>query len=229
MHERNGAAADDRRDRRANQHVLAVLGEETVYRPQLPEADFLCFFRGVQQAQERRQKRDAENVSDDHAGAGDATQLCESRVVRRQERIEGQRGGNGGKGEPRSGARTGMRQRLLEPTEAVSLGAIAHAELYAKIHPQTHEQHDERDGDHVETGVDQQTDGGGDGQPDNDGSEDREDHPHRAQRQPQHDQRGPEHQAHEQCPTIGDAGEFFIGHRHGAGDPHIHAVFRPKA
>ena len=124
--------------------------EKAVERRERRPADRRRLAVRLERRKQRRQQRYGGQERDDHAGSGDQSELGETDIGGRQERVEGGRDrGRGEQKRPRDPARRRL-ERLAEIAVRVPFGAIADAELDAEIDAEADEQHRESDRDQVQ-------------------------------------------------------------------------------
>ncbi len=143
-------------------HELSTGAEER-------EAERLRLALRIEHREQRGQHRDAGEIRDHHAHAGDLPELGHAAVGGRQERQEARSRRGGGERQRRAGIARGVHQRELEIVDGEAVGAVAHAELDAEIDAEADEQHRERDRDQVERPDHQEAERGRHRQPDRPG------------------------------------------------------------
>ncbi len=117
-------------------------------------------------------------------------------------------------------------QGLGEIVVAMTLVAVAHAELDAEIDGDADEQHGEGDGDRVERTDHADGEGRGRDQPDDERGHDRREQAQRAQRKEQPQAEEPDRQHRRAHRALAQRGELRVRQRHRPGDAHAHAVLR---
>ena len=200
--------------------------QETVDRRERGVAERVRLARRLEQAHHRRQDADAGEEGDQHAEAGDQSELGQALVVGRQERQETGRGGERRQRQRRAGAPAGMQERLAHAVDLVPLGAVADAVLEAEIDPEPDEQHREINRDQIERPDQQHAERRRQRQPDDQTDDHGEDDAEPAQREPQdaqHDRDG--HHGVERGVLL-DGGEFIVVHRHRTGQAHARLIIR---
>ena len=215
-------AENDERGDDEDRHAMAL--EEIVDRREECVAERVRLAARLEQAQQRRQQSDAGEERDQHAEAGDQSELGQPPVLRRQEREKARRGGERRERQRRAGAPAGMQQRLVQTVDFVPLGPIADAELDSEIDAEADEQHGEIHRYQVERADHQHAERRRDRKSDDKADEHRENDSPPAQRHPQdeeHDGNG--HDGVERR-VVFDRGELVVVHRHRAGQAHARLI-----
>ena len=106
----------------------------------------------------------------------------------------------------------------------MALGAVAHAELQPEIYAEADEQHEKRDGDHVQRANQKQADGRRNHQTGDQADDDRQDDARRAQRQPQDDENRAYRDGHIEHRVALYGRELVVIHRHQPGQPHPRVI-----
>ena len=109
-----------------------------------------------------RKQSDAGEERDQHAEAGDPSELRQPAVLRRQKREKAGRRGQRRQSKRRAGAPAGMHQRLAQTIDFVPLGPIADAVLDAEVDAQADKEHGKIDRYQIEGADHQQTERRGD-------------------------------------------------------------------
>ncbi len=196
-------------------------GEEAIDRREDGVTERCRLARRLEQAQQRRQQRDAGAECDQHADPGDQPEFGHALVDGRQERQKAGRGREGRERQRRARAAAGLQQRLAQIVDIVPLGAVADAELQTEVDAQPDEQHREINGYQIERADHHQADRGGNREPDDERKKDGEDDARPAQSEPQNEQHdGDGHRGVERGVFL-DRGEFLVRHRHRAGQPQL--------
>ena len=200
--------------------------QEAVDRRENRIAELLRLAARLQLAQQRRQQRDAGEECDQHADAGDQSELGQAAIRRRQERQEA--GGRGKRGERqrRAGAPAGVQQRLAQAVNLVPLGPVTHTVLEAEIDPEADKQHGEIDRDQIERADHHHADRRGDRKPDDKAHKHGEDDAEPTQRQPENEQHHRNGDGGVERRIFLDGGELFVGHGHRAGQAHARLIGR---
>ena len=137
--------AGHRDHQRADDDADAMFFKEVIDRRQEGIADGFLLAGRVEQAQQRRQHRDAGQKCDQHADAGDLAEFGDALVIGRQEREEAGRRRHRRQRKRDRDMFGGLRQRRLQIIVLEALRAVADAELDAEIDAEADEQDRERD------------------------------------------------------------------------------------
>ena len=158
---------------------------EAIDRREEGEADAFFLAGGFNQHDQRRQQRNAERESDDHAHAGDQAEFADADVIRGQEREESRRRRRRRQRQRRADPPASPFQGSFQVAAAVPLRSVAHRELDGEIDAEAYEQGDEGDGDDVESADRHQAQRHRQRQTRGQCRQDAEDDAERAHRQPQ--------------------------------------------
>ncbi len=109
-----------------------------------------CSAAQRQQSEHCRQHRETGGEGDEHAAAGDQSQLCEAAEIRRQKGVEARCGSHGAQHEGAADADAGAPQCRVLLEAMGELLAVAQSQMDAEIDRQADEQHGERDRDQVQ-------------------------------------------------------------------------------
>ena len=164
----------------------------------------------LEDGKQRRKQGDRGKERDDHAGSGDQSELGQTHIGRRQERVESGRDRGRRKQQRPRHAASGRFESLEEIAIRETLGAVSDAELNAEIDAKADEQHGEGDGDEVQRADHRQADSGGETQADREIDQDGENDPGLLESQPQDQENdGDGHHAVERG-AVGDRGKFLV-------------------
>ena len=201
-----------------------MVGEKTIDRRQRLVAERERFARRLEPAEQGRQQRNAGGKCDQHAEAGNQAEFGDALVNRRQERQKAGRRRQGRERERRAGAPARLDERLAHIVDLVPLGAIADAELQSEVDAEPHEQHGKIHRYQIERADHQQTERGGDRQPDGKAGEYRDNDARPAQSEPQDDEHDRNRYGGVQRGILLDRGELLVRHRHRAGQTQARLV-----
>ena len=147
-------------------HPVALLVEKMVERRKPGPADRRRLASRLENGKQRRKQGDRGQERDDHAGSGDQSELGETDIGGRQERVESGRDRGRRKQKRARHAAPGRFESLEEIAVREPLGAVSDAELDAEIDAKADEQHGEGDGDEVQRADHRQAGSGGEAQAD---------------------------------------------------------------
>ena len=218
--------AGDGKAQRRNDDGDSVAFQKIVDRGEHRESEPFLLARRVENKQQRRQHRDAGQVGDEHADAGDLAEFGYAAIGGGQERQEARRNGGGGKRERNAGAGAGLHQREAQVRHLEPFLAIANAELDAEIHPEADEQHRECHRDEVQRSDHHQPDRRRQRQADEESRHDRQDDSEGAQGKPQDEQDDAERDRGIGRRAFLERPEFVVCDRNRPGEPDARLVAR---